>query len=218
MLVSRLKALFSVAMLRLVAEADRYRLKMYEAELRQRAVVGHGSDVAYSSFWIKPNCRVTIGANSMVKGSCMLERGGAVLSIGSRTYFASTISCAERIQIGDDVLISHGGFIADHASHALDFERRRGDVIDTLAGTKDWTHVPTKPTIIGDKAWIGVNAIILMGVTIGEGAVVGAGAVVTRDVPPYTVVAGNPARHIRSLQSVPAHVSPPLIGSPDFDA
>jgi acetyltransferase-like isoleucine patch superfamily enzyme len=50
--------------------------------------------------------------------------------------------------------------------------------------------------MIGSRAWIGYRAIILPGVTIGEGAVVAAGAVVSRDVPPYTVVAGNPARAI----------------------
>ena len=50
--------------------------------------------------------------------------------------------------------------------------------------------------IIGDRVWIGYRAIVLPGVTIGEGAVVGAGAVVTRDVSPYTIVAGNPAKVI----------------------
>jgi galactoside O-acetyltransferase len=55
------------------------------------------------------------------------------------------------------------------------------------------------PVKIQDKVWIGFNAIVLKGVTIGEGAVVGAGAVVTRNVPAYTVVAGNPARPIREL-------------------
>lgn len=61
-------------------------------------------------------------------------------------------------------------------------------------------HLWREPIIIGDDAWIGFNAIILKGVTIGEGAVVGAGAVVTKDVPPYTVVAGNPAGVVKKLQ------------------
>ena len=59
--------------------------------------------------------------------------------------------------------------------------------------------VKIAPVRIGDKAWIGFNAIILKGVTVGEGAIVAAGAVVTKDVPPYTIVAGNPARVIRTL-------------------
>jgi maltose O-acetyltransferase len=52
------------------------------------------------------------------------------------------------------------------------------------------------PVLIGDRAWIGYRAIVLPGITIGEGAVVGAGSVVSRDVPPYAIVAGNPARVI----------------------
>lgn len=55
------------------------------------------------------------------------------------------------------------------------------------------------PVKISDKVWIGFNSIILKGVTIGEGAVVGAGSVVTKDVPAWTVVAGNPARIIREI-------------------
>lgn len=54
--------------------------------------------------------------------------------------------------------------------------------------------------IIGNDVWIGAGSIIMNGVTIGEGAIVGAGSVVTRDVPPYTVVAGNPARMIREIK------------------
>ena len=68
-----------------------------------------------------------------------------------------------------------------------------------LEGKKDWTHVKTNPITIQDKSWIGMHSIILEGTTIGTGAVVGAGSVVTRDVPPYTVVAGNPARIIKTL-------------------
>lgn len=55
----------------------------------------------------------------------------------------------------------------------------------------------SKPVVIGDYAWIASRAIILPGVTIGEGAVVAAGAVVTKDVPPYAIVGGNPAKFIR---------------------
>lgn len=65
---------------------------------------------------------------------------------------------------------------------------------------KKWDVVKEAPIIIKDKAWIGMNVIVLKGVTIGEGAVIGAGSVVTRDVPDWTVVGGNPAKEIKSIE------------------
>lgn len=55
----------------------------------------------------------------------------------------------------------------------------------------------TSPTVIGNDVWVGCNAVVMGGVTVGDGAVIGAGAVVTKDVAPYSVVVGSPARHIR---------------------
>jgi acetyltransferase-like isoleucine patch superfamily enzyme len=65
------------------------------------------------------------------------------------------------------------------------------------AGRTGLDSTPTGPTVIGNDVYVGVGAIVLSGVTIGDGAVVGAGAVVTKPVPPYAIVAGNPARIIR---------------------
>ena len=106
---------------------------------------------------------------------------------------------AQRVDIGDDVLISWGTTIVDHNSHATSFTLRSNDAVDWLEGKKDWTNVKIAPVKISNKVWIGFNCIILKGVTIGEGAVVGAGSVVTKDVPPWTIVAGNPARIIREI-------------------
>ncbi|NEO21419.1 MAG: hypothetical protein F6K57_19365 [Moorea sp. SIO4A5] len=96
-------------------------------------------------------------------------------------------------------MISSGGGIFDHDSHSLDSEKRSNDVVDYIQEKKDWTHVNICNVKICDKSWIGYNVIILKGITIGEGAVVGAGSVVTKDVPPYKLVAGNPAIVIKSL-------------------
>ena len=63
--------------------------------------------------------------------------------------------------------------------------------------TYPFKHTPYRVTTIGNDVWIGSNAVILGGVTIGDGAVVGAGAVVTRDVPAYAIVIGSPARILR---------------------
>lgn len=162
--------------------------------------IAHGARVQY--YKIKPmeGCRLKIGGNSMIQGALIFDREGANIQIGERTFIGgASIISAEQILVGDDVLISWGCTIVDHNSHALGWNKRSTDVIDWMSGKKDWDYVERQAVTIQSKAWIGFNAIILKGVTIGEGAVVGAGSVVTKDVPPYTIVGGNPARVIREI-------------------
>lgn len=146
-------------------------------------------------------CRLEIGAGSNIEARLVLERAGAWITIGERSHLGggSLLDAAEKISVGDDVLISFDVLITDHGSHAIAFPLRERDVADWTDGRKDWTHVKRAATRVQDRAWVGARAIILAGVTIGEGAVVGAGSVVTRDVAPWTVVGGNPARLIREL-------------------
>lgn len=145
-------------------------------------------------------CSVSAGENSRVEARIAMERADASLSIGHRTFVgAGQISCAESITIGDDVLVAWNTTIFDHGSHAVNWQRRRNDVSDWIQGRKNWEGVVIRPVSIGNKAWIGFGCILLPGVNIGEGAIVGAGSVVTRDVPPWTIVAGNPARTIKEI-------------------
>ena len=135
-----------------------------------------------------------------MRSSVVFERENAALSVGDRCFIGKgLISVAEGVEIGNDVLISWGVTITDHNSHSLRFSERRRDVAEWIGCHKNWTGVKVEKVIIRDKAWIGFNAIVLKGVTIGEGAIVGAGSVVSKDVPPFTVVAGNPARVVREL-------------------
>jgi acetyltransferase-like isoleucine patch superfamily enzyme len=90
-------------------------------------------------------------------------------------------------------MISWGVTVVDHNSHALNARDRLPDIPAWREGKKDWSKVMIAPVRIRDSAWIGFNAIILKGVTVGKGAVVSAGAVVAQDVPDYAVVMGNPA-------------------------
>jgi acetyltransferase-like isoleucine patch superfamily enzyme len=141
-----------------------------------------------------------IGYGSIVEGSLVSERDGANIIIGSNTFIGgSLLASASRIEVGDDVLISWGCNIVDHNSHAIEWTRRKQDVKDWYYGKKDWTPVAVKPVRICNKAWLGINVIVLKGVEIGEGAVVAAGSVVTKSVPPWTVSAGNPAKVIREI-------------------
>ena len=115
---------------------------------------------------------------------------GSHTVVGARSFLnwgTMILDCAP-ITIGDDVLIAAGVQLIA-ATHPLDAAQRR-------AG---WELA--RPVTIGDGAWLGSGVLVLPGVTIGAEALVGAGAVVNRDVAPRTVVAGNPARPIRTVES-----------------
>lgn len=147
------------------------------------------------------HCSFSVGERSIVECAIHFERRGAEVSIGDRTFVGnSSIIAVGSIHIGSDVLISWGCTIVDHDSHSTKWSERKNDVIQWYEGKKDWTLVPRKPVVIGNRVWIGANTMILKGVVIGTGAVVGAGSVVTKSVEPYTIVAGNPARLIRKLE------------------
>ena len=144
---------------------------------------------------------IFVGSDCLIEGTLVTEKDDSVIRIGDNVFIGggTLLDCASSIEIEDDVLISYGGIIADSDNHSVSYSRRRGDLAKWKSGAYDWSQAPMKPIRIGRGAWLGARVIILKGVTVGEGAVVGAGSVVTRDVAPYTLVAGNPARFIREI-------------------
>lgn len=126
-------------------------------------------------------------------------------SVGDFTLLNGAIVMAEeRIEIGSHCLVSWNVGIADSDFHPLAPAARR---VDAKALAPFYENRParpplrTAPVVIGDNVWIGMHAIILKGVTIGENSVVAAGAVVTKPVPANVVVAGNPAVVIKELRA-----------------
>jgi acetyltransferase-like isoleucine patch superfamily enzyme len=120
-------------------------------------------------------------------------QAGARLTIGDNFGMTGgTLCAAQAIVIGHNVAVGANTTIIDTDFHWLSFEARRIDP----AGAK------TAPVVIEDDVFIGMSCIILKGVTIGRGSIIGAGSVVTRTVPPGSLVAGNPARIVRSLNEM----------------
>ena len=125
------------------------------------------------------------------------------ITIGDHTFIGngSTLAAAREIRIGAHCLLSALVRIHDNDGHPLDPGRRLRHEPITIA--------EVAPVIIEDNVWIGAGATILKGVRIGRDAVIGTGAVVTSDVPAGTIVAGNPARVVKSLEGT---------GQPRMDA
>jgi len=158
------------------------------------------SKIFFSRINLKKNCFLHIDTGSIVEARLSYECDGAKITIGQNTFIgASHLVCSKAITIGNDVLIAWGSTIVDHNSHTIRFSHRKDDVGNWLHGEKDWSNVQRGEVVIKDKAWIGFNSIILKGTTIGEGSIIGAGSVVTKDVPSWTIVAGNPAKIIREI-------------------
>jgi len=165
-------------------------------------MMGDGSEIRGRLKRVKPAGKIVVGSHSLIEGLLQTETEKGKIQIGNNVYVGggSSISSADSVEIGDDVLISYKVFIMDHDSHSVRYSVRKNDLQNWWHhGGHDWSNIRSGPVVIEKGAWVGAGSIVLKGVTIGEGAVIGAGSVVTRSVPPWTIVAGNPARKIREL-------------------
>lgn len=114
---------------------------------------------------------------------------GAEIVIGMHVGISgAVIGAREQILIGDDVIIGANAVITDFDWHDISPVTRRTGVGDS------------KPVVIGNNVWIGMNAIVLKGVTIGENSVIGAGSVVTGNIPANVIAAGNPCRMVKEIE------------------
>jgi acetyltransferase-like isoleucine patch superfamily enzyme len=146
-----------------------------------------GRDVKIFSFVNLYGCE--IGDETKIGAFVEIQRGARV---GRRVKVSSHSFICEGVTIEDEVFIGHGVmFINDKYPRASNQD-------GSLQTEGDWELFPT---LVMRRASIGSNATILCGLIIGEGAIIGAGSVVTKDVPPFTIVAGNPAKVIRKIES-----------------
>ncbi len=147
--------------------------------------VSLGENVSLGDFINLYGCR--IGDNTKVGPFVEIQKG---CTVGKNCKIQSHSFLCEGVCIEDEAFVGHGVmFINDRYP-------RSATASGALQTEADWKVVPT---VIKKGASIGSNATILCGVTVGEGAIVGAGSVVTKDVPPGVIVAGNPARVMRKI-------------------
>ena len=156
----------------------------YRSKAPEAVRIGTGSTVYLGTmFDVGPQGRVSIGDYALVNGAWII--------------------CDTTVEIGDYALISWNVVLMDSYRASFDPAARRAELACVPAHPKRrlLPETAARPIRIGRGAWLGFDCCVLPGVTIGEGSIVGARSVVAANVPPFTLVAGNPARIIRRIEN-----------------
>jgi len=135
---------------------------------------------------VVPFNRFDLGANSTIEDFCIINNGVGDVIIGNNTLIGIGNVIIGPLTIGNNVILAQNIVVS-----GLNHEYK-----DPLVPIR-FQHVTTAAITIADDCWIAANAVITAGVTIGKHCIIGAGAVVTKDIPPFSVAAGNPARVVK---------------------
>ncbi|WP_020676385.1 acyltransferase [Geopsychrobacter electrodiphilus] len=152
--------------------------------------------------------QIVIGDNCKISASRITCKSGGFIEIGNYSVLqdGSSLLCLENIRIGSFTGIAAGTTIIDNNTHAIGIEKWVRHRIRVAPGGEGysglgngWEESESAPIVIGDGVWVGTDCTILKGVTVGDGAIIARNSVVTKDVAPFTVVAGNPAKKVKDL-------------------
>ena len=177
--------------------------KGHDSLLKEHCLVGvdsrfYSSSIVHNMSGKRENIR--LGQNCHVRGELLVFPYDGKISIGDDCYIGegTRIWSEKNIRIGNRVLLAHNVDIHDCNDHPVDEEERHRHfrTIVTKGFAPDF-DLEEREVILEDDVWVGFGACIMKGVTVGKGAIVAAHAVVTKDVPPYAVVGGNPAQRIK---------------------
>ena len=143
------------------------------------------------SLFIAENASLEVDSFDVYTGCRINVNTGARLKLGSGYMnHDCVVDCFDSITVGNHVVISERVVMRDSDNHAV------YSLEDS--GKDEEKQVLTAPIVIEDHVWIGMNVILLKGVTIGEGSIIAAGSIVTRSIPPHCLAAGVPAKVIKS--------------------
>jgi len=187
--------------------ADRLRTRLYLSWLRRQpgVVVGEVTVEGIPIIDVRNGGKLLIEDNVRLKSrnagyhvnifapvKLFVDHSGAVVKIGANSrVYGSCIHAFSSVEIGRNCLIAANCQIMDASGHELSFAD-----VDNRPHTQD----TGRPIVIEDSVWLATGTIVLPGVRIGRGSVIGAGSVVTEDIPPMVLAAGNPAKVLRSHQ------------------
>lgn len=153
--------------------------------------------------------KIVIGDNCKISSGIITCKKNGFVQLGKFSVLQddAALSCLERIVVGNYTGIAARTLIIDNNTHSIEVEDRIAHRIRVspigvgYSGLGNgWEMSESSPVKIGDCVWIGADCTILKGVTIGDGSIVARASVVTKNVPPYTIVAGNPARVVKTLE------------------
>lgn len=174
-----------------------------KSEFKRHAVYGNGFGVARTAHCIShTRANIKIGNHCEAKGTLYSYKEGKIL-IGDNCYIgvSSFIGAKDQIKIGNEVIIASHVRIFDNNNHPTDPDlRKKMSQSDFYCDLWTWDYADSKPVYIEDNVWIGEYSKILKGVKIGKGSIVASNSVVTKDVPEYVIVAGNPAKVVKKLR------------------
>jgi acetyltransferase-like isoleucine patch superfamily enzyme len=184
---------------------DRIKVKIAKKYFIKNCIVGENFECSADAKCINES---GVKENIIIGNNCELHCGiilgkKSVIRLGDFTTirYGTKLFSINKLIIGKYVIISNNVIISDNNNHPTDPDKRI--LMSTSGFYSDlWNaeHSRSAPIIIGDNVWIGERAIILKGVTIGQGSIVATASVVTKDVPPYSIVAGNPATIVKHLK------------------
>jgi len=189
----------------------RFKEKELKKKFYQFAEIGDFFETEYGAQILNESgdkYKIKIGHHVRIIGRLICKNTGSI-EIGNYSTIQdeTVIGSLEKIKIGNYVGIASNTVIIDNNTHSINPADRIKHRIRVAPGGEGypglgngWELSESKPIIIEDNVWIGSYSVILKGVTIGEGSIVARNSVVTKNVPPYTIVAGNPAKVVKNIE------------------
>lgn len=172
-------------------------------DLKKLAILGKSLKIKYSIILnSKRREQLKIGDFTILRNNKFFCFGKGKLEIGKYCYFGddTQIDASKEVKIGNYCMFSNRVMVQDHNGHPVSPKKRRNQLINLQKIATNVYDTEIKKVIIEDDVFIGMEAVILKGVTIGKGSIIAARAVVTKNVPSYSIAAGNPAKIVKKIK------------------